>query len=126
MEKTSQVKGDKAMIHYLNLHEGPFSMIAKGIKTIELRLLDEKRKLISVGDILIFKNAKDANATLSCTVKKLHIFANFEELYQALPLDKCGYLPEELSTASAKDMEVYYSAEKQANYGVVGIEIELI
>ena len=113
------------MTHYLNLREQPFSMIAKGLKTIELRLLDEKRKLISVGDTLIFKNTNDETATLTCIVKELHIFDNFEELYQALPLDKCGYLPEELSTASAKDMEDYYSAEKQMKYGVVGIELEL-
>ncbi len=114
------------MIHYMNLQERPFSMIAKGIKTIELRLLDEKRKLISVGDTLIFTNTKDSTSTLSCLVKELHIFADFEELYQSLPLDKCGYLPKELPTASAKDMEIYYSAEKQTQYGVVGIELALI
>ena len=113
------------MIHYLILHARPFSMIAEGKKNIELRLLDEKRKLIAVGDTLIFKNTKDETAILSCTVKKLHVFANFKELYQSLPLDKCGYLPDELSTASAKDMELYYSAEKQKCYGDVGIEIEL-
>ena len=114
------------MIHYFNLRERPFLMIAKGMKNIELRLLDEKRKLISVGDTLIFKNTNDKTATLTCIVKKLHIFANFEELYRALPLNKCGYLPEELETASAKDMEDYYSVEKQMKYGVVGIELELI
>lgn len=114
------------MIHYLNLHQRPYSMIANGMKTIELRLLDEKRKKIVVGDTLVFKNTKDPTATLSCIVKKLHIFANFEELYQSLPLDKCGYMPDELPTASAKDMEIYYSTEKQKCYGVVGIEIALI
>ena len=114
------------MTHYMNLHQQPFSMIASGKKTIELRLLDEKRRLISVGDTLVFKNTKDESDILTCAVKALHIFPNFEELYQALPLDKCGYLPEELETASYKDMELYYSAEKQKSYGVVGIEIELI
>ena len=109
----------------MNLHPHPFFMIASGEKTIELRLLDEKRKLISVGDTLIFTNSNDTKSTISCVVEKLHIFANFEELYQYLPLDKCGYLPKELSNASAKDMEIYYSPEKQMRYGVVGIEIKL-
>ncbi|MBQ7380225.1 MAG: ASCH domain-containing protein [Clostridia bacterium] len=112
------------MIHYMNLHPQPFSMIACGAKTIELRLLDEKRKQICVGDTLVFTNTQDS-CTLSCTVKKLHVFTDFEQLYRSLPLDKCGYLPHELATASPKDMEKYYSAEKQKNYGVVGIEIEL-
>ena len=114
------------MTHYMSLHPQPFKMIECGSKTIELRLLDEKRKSIQVGDELIFKNTADASTTLSCKVKKLHIFADFEELYRALPLDKCGYLPEELATASAKDMEIYYSADKQLQYGVVGIELELL
>ncbi|MBE6532977.1 MAG: ASCH domain-containing protein [Ruminococcaceae bacterium] len=114
------------MTHYMNLHQQPFSMIASGLKTIELRLLDEKRKLISVGDTLIFKNTADPSLTISCIVKALHTFANFEELYRSLPLDKCGYLPHELATAKAKDMEIYYSLDKQRSYGVVGIEIELI
>lgn len=112
------------MTHYMNLHPQPFSMIACGAKTIELRLLDDKRKQICVGDTLVFKHTKD-DSTLTCTVKKLHVFANFEQLYRSLPLDKCGYFPHELETASAKDMEAYYSPEKQRCYGVVGIEIEL-
>ena len=113
------------MTHYMKLHPHPFSMIANGTKTIELRLLDEKRKKIAVGDTLIFQNTQDQAAVLSCTVKKLHIFADFEELYRSLPLDRCGYLPHEMQNACAKDMELYYSAEKQKEYGVVGIEIAL-
>ena len=113
------------MTHYLNLRPRPFSMIADGTKTIELRLLDEKRKLIEVGDTLIFTNTADASCTLRCKVNALHIFANFTELYNSLPLDKCGYLPSELPTASPEDMDEYYSLEKQKQYGVVGIELEL-
>ena len=113
------------MIHYMNLHPQPFSMITNGSKTIELRLLDEKRQLISIGDTLIFTNTEDVHSTIACVVEKVHVFTSFEELYQVLPLDKCGYLPEELETASAKDMEVYYSLEKQKCYGVVGIEVRL-
>lgn len=112
------------MIHYMKLRPQPFSMIACGAKTIELRLWDEKRKLICVGDTLVFKNTQSAD-TLSCTVKELHVFANFDQLYKSLPLDKCGYLPHELKTASAKDMIAYYPPEKQKSFGVVGIEIAL-
>lgn len=112
------------MTHYMKLHPNPFEMIASGKKTIELRLLDEKRKLICVGDTLVFRNTQNAD-TLICTVKKLHVFADFDQLYRSLPLEKCGYLPHELGAASAKDMQAYYSPEEQKLYGVVGIEIEL-
>lgn len=111
------------MIHSLNLHAHPFEMIESGRKTIELRLYDEKRRLIKVGDTLVFTHSDDPVRTLAATVTALHLFPDFAALYAALPLDKCGYLPEELATASPEDMNVYYSAEKQALYGVVGIEI---
>ena len=114
------------MRHVMNLHPQPFSMIASGEKTIELRLLDEKRQLISVGDTIVFKNSQNPEMTLSCIVRALHVFSSFEELYKALPLDKCGYTQEELSSAKAEDMDVYYPPEKQEKWGVVGIEIELI
>ena len=112
------------MTHHMNLNPQPFSMIAEGKKTIELRLWDEKRQQISVGDTLLFTNTAAPSASLQCKVKKLHIFANFNELYNTLPLEQCGYLPAELETAAPEDMEAYYSKEQQEKYGVVGIEIE--
>lgn len=114
------------MTHYMNLQERPYHMIASGKKNFELRLLDEKRKMIGIGDTIIFKNAENDNATLRCVVRNLHVFASFEELYRALPLDQCGYLLKEVPHASAKDMEQYYTVQEQAQYGVIGIEIALI
>ena len=114
------------MVHTLNLNPQPFENIASGRKTIELRLYDERRQEIAVGDTLVFVHTEDASRTLTATVKALHLFPDFAALYAALPLDRCGYLPEEISTASPADMNVYYSAERQAQYGVVGIEIALL
>ena len=113
------------MIHEMNLRPQPFTLIAAGKKTIELRLLDEKRQKIAVGDTLVFTNT-ETGAKLRCVVKKLYCFDSFAALYAALPLEKCGYLPEELAAARPEDMELYYPPEKQNRYGVVGIEIELL
>ena len=113
------------MIHTLNLNPSPFERIACGRKTIELRLWDEKRSQIRVGDTLVFVHTEDNSKTLTATVLALHRFPDFGALYAALPLDRCGYLPEEMTTASPEDMNLYYSAERQAQYGVVGIEITL-
>ena len=114
------------MTHILNLNPQPFALIADGRKTIELRLWDEKRSQIKVVDTLVFIHTEDAAKTLTAKVTALHRFSDFAALYAALPLDKCGYLPEEMATASPADMNVYYPAERQALYGVVGIEIALI
>jgi len=111
------------MIHKMKLRETPFSMIESGQKTVELRLYDEKRKGIRVGDTLMFTNASNNERVLFCKVKALHLFSSFKELYGALPMTKCGY--NEGECADYHDMEEYYSPEEQKEYGVVGIEIEL-
>lgn len=111
------------MTHKMKLKPSPFSMIASGQKTVELRLYDEKRKLIKVGDTLMFNNVSREEEVLFCRVKALHLFESFKELYASLPMTKCGYT--ENDNPDYRDMEEYYSPEEQRCYGVVGIEIEL-
>ena len=113
----------KKYTHQMKLHPSPFAMIKSGQKTIELRLLDEKRRQIRVGDDIIFTNV-ESGETLCKTVAKLHRFDSFEELYRALPLLQCGYTAEDVHAAHPSDMEQYYSAEEQRKYGVVGIELD--
>ncbi|MBE6692642.1 MAG: ASCH domain-containing protein [Ruminococcaceae bacterium] len=108
----------------MKLKPHPFEMIKSGQKTIELRLLDEKRREIKVGDEIIFTNIATGE-TLNTTVVNLHTFDNFEELYKTLPLLKCGYTKENVENARYTDMEQYYPLEEQKKYGVIGIELEL-
>ena len=49
-----------------------------------------------------------------------------ENCYEKLPLLQCGYTSEDVGDAHPDDMLTYYSKEKQAQYGVVGIELKLI
>lgn len=46
------------MKHTMKLHSSPFNMIKCGEKTYELRLYDEKRQCIKIGDGIVFVNAK--------------------------------------------------------------------
>lgn len=111
--------------HIMNLTPSPLKKIRDGKKTIELRLYDEKRKNISVGDTIIFINTEDPHDTLAVIVKELFVFGSFAELYDNLPLLKCGYTEDNVDKASPDDMEKFYPKERQSLYGVVGIEIEL-
>ena len=110
------------MIHHMKLHSTPFEMIKSGKKTIELRLYDDKRQKIKLGDEIIFTNTVNGEM-LSRTVKGTHIFESFHELYKSLPLLKCGYTEDDIDSASPLDMEKYYSIDEQKNFGVVGIEL---
>ena len=108
------------MTHTMHLNDRPFEMIKSGQKTVELRLNDEKRRAIRVGDHILF------NDSLEVEVAALRVYPDFEGLYAAFPLSALGYLPDEEATASPADMLAYYTREQIATYGVLGIEIKLI
>ncbi len=114
------------MTHEMSLQGRPFEKIASGQKTIELRLWDEKRQRIREGDCIRFTRLDAPAESLLAEVLKLHVFPDFAALYRALPLERCGYLPEEVAGASPADMNAYYSPEQQERCGVVGIEIRLL
>lgn len=111
------------MTYKMRLQKEPFEQIKLGKKTIELRLYDEKRKQIKVGDIIEFTN-RDTNEIIYTTVIALHRYDSFKELYQHFDKISLGYT--ELETPHYQDMELYYSPIEQEKYGVVGIEIKLL
>ena len=113
------------MTHRMKLQPEPFSMIGSGRKTIELRLYDEKRRAIAVGDEVVFSQV-DSGEELRCRVVSLHPFPSFSALYASLPLLACGYTEEDVKGASAADMARYYSREDEERYGVLGIGITLL
>ncbi|MBQ9188117.1 MAG: DUF3850 domain-containing protein, partial [Clostridia bacterium] len=62
----------------MKLFPEPFRMIENGSKTIELRLYDEKRRKVQVGDIIRFTNTGDEEDVLRVVVEKLYVFNSFE------------------------------------------------
>ena len=113
------------MEHKMNLNPEPFEMIRSGQKTIELRLNDEKRKQIKVGDIIEFTQTETGEKLITKVIA-VHRFDSFAELYQELPLLKCGYTESDIASAKPEDMDLYYTPEQQEKYGVLGIEIKLL
>lgn len=111
------------MVHEMKLQDNPFNWIKNGKKTFELRLYDEKRRSISVGDTIEFTNMLTSEKII-VEVLALHVFKDFEELYINIPKTSMGYTEDEQALAS--DMEKYYSLEEQQKYNVVAIEIKLI
>ena len=113
------------MRHFMRLRPEPFRMIGSGLKTFELRLFDEKRKQIAVGDEIVFTCTEGDAAPLTCRVIGLFPFASFDALYRTIPLLRCGYTEETVCKASPRDMEEYYSEDEIRKSGVLAIEIAL-
>lgn len=109
----------------MKLNPEPFDKIKSGKKLYELRLYDEKRKNICIGDLIEFTKQNGAEKCL-VKVTALYRFDFFADLYKNLPLEQCGYDIGELDKADPSDMEQYYPKEKQERYGVVAIKIELM
>lgn len=103
-----------------------FCKIIRGDKTVELRLNDEKRRGIKIGDYIVLNNLDLTSDVRKCVVRvtQLHYFSDFNELYASLDMSKCGYGAAE--QANPDDMLRYYSSKCQAQYGVVGIQFELL
>lgn len=106
----------------MKLHDEPFNKIKSGKKRIEMRLYDDKRRLIKVGDTIRFVN-RDTEEYVDVAVINTYIFKNFEELYSNFDKGLLGYSSNEI--ANSNDMNKYYSFEEQSKYGVIAIEIKL-
>ncbi len=106
----------------MHLREKPFFMIKSGQKDIEMRLYDEKRQKIKIGDTIEFSN-EETGQVITTEVVALHVFDNFEKLYSQFDKTRLGYMTNE--DAKPEDMSQYYSVPEINKYGVVGIEVQL-
>ena len=107
----------------MNLHDEPFRLIKNRTKTIELRLNDERRKGLKIGDTITFTN-RTTLETMVVKVLNVYEYPNFEELYKHHDKVSMGYNINDIP--NPHDMDIYYTKEQQAQYGVIAIEIEVI
>ena len=79
------------MKHKMSLDNDPFNCIKAGTKTIELRLNDEKRKLLKAQDLIEFTN-RDTLEKLLVEIEDLYKYSDFEELYRHFDKILMGYM----------------------------------
>lgn len=110
------------MRHHMKLSPVPFEQIQSGEKQYEIRLNDEKRQALKVGDEIEFSKMPDLAETLVVRVTGLEYFENFEETFDALKF----YYPNWFKRDWAEAVREYYTREEEEMYGVVAIRIEQI
>ena len=107
----------------MNLQPKYFDFIKDGTKRIELRLYDEKRQSIQLGDIIEF--AKSDDEKFKAEVIGLLRYNSFADLFEDFDISILA----DSSMTKQELLEVlgeFYSEEKQAEFGVIGIRIKLI
>ena len=111
-------------MHEMKLQSEFYYYIKNGSKRIEIRLNDEKRKIIKVNDIIEFRNIEN-NERFKTKVVELKKYNSFIELLDdndiSLLADK-SYNKEKL----LKELNNFYSKEEQNKYGIIAIKIDLI
>lgn len=101
-----------------------FEKIKAGEKVYEIRLNDEKRQLLKIGDTLLFKKEPELAEILQTKIVNLFYFNSFSEMLEALLADEVGF--NGFSKNEIEDIyHEFYSSEDELKYGVVAIKIEV-
>lgn len=111
--------------HTLKLDEKYYNYILHGSKRIELRLNDEKRKLINIGDTLVFYKQPLLEESFKTKIVDLLYFDSFTEAISNIPFELIADINDSKENL-LNDLNRIYSKEKQQAYGVIGIKIELL
>ena len=112
-------------MHEMKLQPEYYNYILNGTKRIEIRLFDEKRSKIKIGDTIKFLKEPDLKESFKIKVVGLYRYNSFEDLFKDFDISILS--DKSMSKEELIDvLEQFYTKEKQEQYGVLGIKIELI
>ena len=110
-------------MHTMNVKTKYYNLLKSGQKIVELRLFDEKRQKIKVGDEILFLDASNSANNFKAAVENLYYAESFSKLCEVVTPKQAGFVSEaELITA----LEEFYTPSVQKKFGVVGIKIKKI
>lgn len=113
------------MLHQMKLQPKYFDYIKNGTKRIELRLNDEKRSIINLGDEVEFLKEPELVESLKVKVSGLLRYESFVDLFKDFDISILS--DTSMSKQELLDvLEKFYTPEKQKTYGILGIRIEKI
>jgi ASC-1-like (ASCH) protein len=113
------------MKHEMKIQPKYYNFMLNGTKRIEIRIFDEKRQQIKIGDTIKFLKEPDLKESFDTRVIGLLRYNSFEDMFKDFDIsilaDKTMTKKELINV-----LEQFYTKEKEKNFGVLGIRIELI
>ena len=112
-------------MHEMKLQPEYYDFILNGTKRIEIRLNDEKRRQIKIGDTIKFLKEPELKKSFKVKVIDLLRYDTFEDMFKDFDISVLADISmtkDELISV----LEEFYPKEKQVQYGVLGIKLELI
>ncbi|QAT38822.1 ASCH domain-containing protein [Clostridium sp. JN-9] len=112
------------MLHKMRLKSEEFYNIKYNNKIMEVRLNDEKRKKIKVGDKIIFYRLPELGEFIFVTVEEIYKFMTFKQLYNMFPLHYFGYNNQNINEILNRIYSIY-SPEQEEKNGVIAIKFKV-
>ena len=103
-----------------HLDSDVFEIVRMGKKDIEVRINDEKRRTLNVGDSLVFLKRPNDDEEIRAKVEKLEYYDFFEDLVDNYDMSRI-YLSNYNKEEYLNEMKRFYTREEQEKYGVVAI-----
>lgn len=107
----------------MGLYGDYFNSIKKGKKKVEVRLNDEKRRRIKVGDTIEFIKVPEQDETMKVQVIELREYDTFREMYEDIPFedfDGEGWTMQEMVDGTYE----IYTQEQEKEWGTLAIKIK--
>ena len=109
----------------IHLDNDIFENVKHGTKNVEIRVNDEKRRQLKIGDKITFLKRPDDTESMDAIVEDLKYYKNFKELID-------DYTVEELYSKEYSKVELllllkkFYSDEEIDKYGTVAIRFKIV
>lgn len=111
---------DGPVRHTMHISSQSFDRMLEGTRKVEMRLYDDKRRMMMLGDSILFSCD---DRSMAAVITGLHRYRTFSELYSSIPKTMLGYHEDE--PADPKDMSEIYDESRAEELGVIGIEFAL-
>lgn len=102
-----------------------YDVIKNGTKNVEVRINDEKRRKLRIGDSIQFLNRGNESQYIVAKITNLEYYSNFEKLVKHYDIKNVyleGYSKEYFLNLLSR----FYTIEEQNEYGVVAITFEVV
>lgn len=130
-------KESLAEIFVMHLADDMFEKVKAGTKTIEMRLFDDKRKLVDIGDYIEFRKLSDKNERVIRRVADLQPYESFKDAFERVyyenkkRIEGLRFTPEQLGSPADSDLKSlvdgmykYYDKAQEKEHGVIAFTLE--
>ncbi len=112
------------MKHNMRLINEAYNNVINGTKRVEIRLLDEKRSKLKIGDTITFTNYDDSSKSFDTEIINLLVFNDINEVLSNYDISLL------LSKSTKKEdliniFNSIYSIEERNKYKIICIEFKI-